>query len=77
VLKVAPIDDAGELDLDEFARLIGSRTKLIAVTHVANALGTVLPVEAVTRLAKMHGIPAAPRLRSTTTVMTSTLSSPA
>jgi cysteine desulfurase/selenocysteine lyase len=57
VLKVAPIDDAGELDLDVFARLIGPRTKLIAVTHVANALGTVLPVEAVTRLAKTHGIP--------------------
>jgi len=57
VLKVAPIDDAGELDLDAFARLIGPRTKLIAVTHVANALGTVLPVEAVTRLAKTYGIP--------------------
>jgi cysteine desulfurase/selenocysteine lyase len=57
VLKVAPIDDAGELDLDAFTRLIGPRTKLIAVTHVANALGTVLPVEAVTRLAKTHGIP--------------------
>jgi cysteine desulfurase/selenocysteine lyase len=57
VLKVAPIDDAGELDLDAFARLIGPRTKLIAVTHVANALGTVVPVEAVTRLAKAYGIP--------------------
>jgi len=57
VLKVAPIDDAGELDLDAFARLIGPRTKLIAVTHVANALGTVLPVEAVTGLAKTYGIP--------------------
>src|SRR5206468_4524025 len=42
VLRVAPIDDAGELDLDAFARLIGPRTKLIAVTHVANALGTVV-----------------------------------
>jgi len=57
VLKVAPIDDAGELDLDAFARLIGPRTKLIAVTHVANALGTVVPVEEVVRLAKAHGIP--------------------
>ena len=57
ILKVAPIDDAGELDLDAFARLIGPRTKLIAVTHVANALGTVVPVEEVVRLAKAHGIP--------------------
>jgi cysteine desulfurase/selenocysteine lyase len=57
VLKVAPIDDAGELDLDAFARMIGPRTKLIAVTHVANALGTVVPVGEVIRLAKARGIP--------------------
>jgi cysteine desulfurase/selenocysteine lyase len=57
VLKVAAIDDAGELDLDAFGRLIGPRTKLIAVTHVANALGTVVPIEKVIRLAKEHGIP--------------------
>jgi cysteine desulfurase/selenocysteine lyase len=57
VLKVAPIDDAGELDLDAFERLIGPRTKLIAVTHVANALGTVVPIEKVIRIAKEHGIP--------------------
>ena len=57
VLKTAPIDDAGELDLEAFTRMIGSRTKLIAVTHVANALGTVVPVEEVIRLAKGHGIP--------------------
>jgi cysteine desulfurase / selenocysteine lyase len=57
VLKVAPIDDAGELDLDAFARLIGPRTKLIAVTHVANALGTIVPVEEVIRLAKARGVP--------------------
>jgi cysteine desulfurase/selenocysteine lyase len=57
VLKVAPIDDAGELDLEAFENLIGPRTKLIAVTHVANALGTVVPIEKVIRLAKEHGIP--------------------
>jgi cysteine desulfurase/selenocysteine lyase len=57
VLKVAPIDDAGELDLHAFESLIGPRTKLIAVTHVANALGTVVPIEKVIRLAKEHGIP--------------------
>ena len=57
VLKVAPIDDAGELDLHAFESLIGPRTKLIAVTHVANALGTVVPIEKVIRIAKEHGIP--------------------
>jgi cysteine desulfurase / selenocysteine lyase len=57
VLRVAPIDDAGELDLEAFEKLIGRRTKLIAVTHVANALGTVVPIEKVIRLAKEHGIP--------------------
>jgi len=57
VLKVAPIDDAGELDLAAFEELIGPRTKLIAVTHVANALGTVVPIEKVIRLGKEHGIP--------------------
>jgi len=57
VLKVAPIDDAGELDLEAFEKLIGPRTKLIAVTHVANALGTVVPIEKVVELAKEHGIP--------------------
>ena len=57
VLKVAPIDDSGELDLDAFADLIGPRTKLIAVTHVGNALGTVVPVEKVIALAKTRGVP--------------------
>ena len=56
VLKVAPIDDAGELDLPAFERLIGPRTKLISVTQVANALGTVLPIAEIMRLAKVHGI---------------------
>jgi cysteine desulfurase / selenocysteine lyase len=56
VLKVAPIDDAGELDLPAFERLIGPRTKLISVTQVANALGTVLPVAEIMRPAKAHGV---------------------
>jgi len=56
-LKVAPMDDAGELDLDAFERLIGPRTRLVALAHVANALGTVLPVREVVRLAKARGIP--------------------
>jgi cysteine desulfurase/selenocysteine lyase len=57
LLKVAPIDDAGELDTAAFERLLGPRTKLISVAHVSNALGTVLPVETIVRLAKARGIP--------------------
>jgi cysteine desulfurase/selenocysteine lyase len=57
VLKVAPIDDAGDLDLAALGRLIGPHTKLISVTHVANAIGTQVPIEDVIRLAKQHGIP--------------------
>ncbi|HWX24919.1 MAG TPA: aminotransferase class V-fold PLP-dependent enzyme, partial [Vicinamibacteria bacterium] len=44
VLKVAPIDDSGEIILDRFESLLGPRTKLVAVGHVSNALGTVNPV---------------------------------
>ena len=44
VLKVAPINDAGELELDAFAALLGERTRLVAITHVSNALGTVNPL---------------------------------
>ncbi len=45
-LRVAPINDRGELLLDEFAKLLGPRTKLVAVTHVSNALGTINPLRA-------------------------------
>lgn len=56
VLKVAPVDEAGELDLDAFEKLLGPRTKLVSIAHVANALGSVMPVEEVIRLAKARGI---------------------
>jgi cysteine desulfurase/selenocysteine lyase len=56
-LRVAPMDDRGVLDLDAFARLIGSRTKLIAVAHVSNALGTVNPIVEMVALARAHGVP--------------------
>lgn len=57
VLKVAPITDDGALDLDAFTALVGPKTKLIAVAHVANSLGTIVPVDRVVALAKRHGIP--------------------
>jgi cysteine desulfurase / selenocysteine lyase len=44
-LKVAPIDDRGELIVEEFERLLGPRTKLVASCHMSNALGTINPVE--------------------------------
>lgn len=56
-LRVAPIDDNGELLLDEFARLLGPRTKLAAFTHVSNALGTINPVKRMIELAHGKNIP--------------------
>jgi len=55
-LKVAPITDKGELELEAMAAMISPRTKLIAIAHVSNALGTVLPVERICRLARARGI---------------------
>jgi cysteine desulfurase/selenocysteine lyase len=56
-LRVAPISDAGELLLDEFAKLLGPRTKLAAVTHVSNALGTINPLKRMVELAHSHNVP--------------------
>ena len=56
-LRVAPIDDRGELILDEFAKLIGPRTRFVAVTHVSNALGTVNPMRKIIELAHARGVP--------------------
>ena len=52
-LKVVPIDDDGNFMFDEFEKLLSSKTKLVAVTHVSNALGTVVPVKAV--IERAHG----------------------
>lgn len=57
VLKVVPMNDEGELDLNEFQRLLNARTKIVAITHVSNALGTINPVNQMTQLAHRHGIP--------------------
>ncbi len=56
-LKVVPINDAGELQLDDFYRLLTTRTKLVAVVHVSNALGTINPVEAIITAAHDKGVP--------------------
>lgn len=56
-LRVARIDDRGELRIDEFERLLGPRTRLVAITHVSNALGTINPVKRIARLAHSMEIP--------------------
>ncbi len=56
-LKVAPIDRRGEISLTDFAARITERTRLVAVSHVSNALGTILPVREITRLAHARGVP--------------------
>jgi cysteine desulfurase/selenocysteine lyase len=56
-LRAAPITAAGELDLAAFARLLTARTRLVALAHVSNALGTVLPVHEIVQLAHAQGIP--------------------
>jgi cysteine desulfurase/selenocysteine lyase len=56
-LRVVPIDDAGELLLDEYEKLLGPRTKIVAVGHVSNALGTVNPLKRMVAMAHAKGIP--------------------
>jgi cysteine desulfurase/selenocysteine lyase len=57
VLKWAPISDTGEFLLEEFERLLSPRTKMVALTHMSNVLGTVVPIADVVRLAHARGIP--------------------
>jgi cysteine desulfurase / selenocysteine lyase len=55
-LRVIPVSDTGELLLDEFERLLNDRTKVVAIAHVSNVLGTINPIAEVVRLAKARGI---------------------
>jgi cysteine desulfurase/selenocysteine lyase len=57
VLKWAPIDDRGELIMEEFERLLTPRTKIVAITHMSNVLGTVNPIKEIVRIAHARGIP--------------------
>jgi cysteine desulfurase/selenocysteine lyase len=56
-LRVAPINDRGELLIDEFASLLGPKTKIAAVTHVSNALGSITPIRRMIELAHARNIP--------------------
>ena len=57
VIKWAPVDDEGNFLLDEFEKLLTKRTKLVAITHMSNMLGTLVPAKDVVRLAHARGIP--------------------
>jgi cysteine desulfurase/selenocysteine lyase len=68
-LRVAPINDDGEVVLDELEGLLGERTRIVSVAHVSNALGTIVPIRRIVELAHARGVPvfvdgaqAAPRL---------------
>lgn len=58
VLKVIPMNDKGELLLDEYEKLFSARTKLVSVAHVSNVLGTINPVKKIIEIAHAHGVPA-------------------
>ena len=57
VLKVIPMTDEGELQLEEYEKLFTERTKLVSITQVSNVLGTVNPVKEMIRIAHEHGVP--------------------
>ena len=57
VLKWAPVDDQGNFLLDEFAKLFTPRTKIVAITHMSNVLGTVTPIRDIIRIAHAQGVP--------------------
>ena len=56
-LRVIPINDKGELIIEEFKKLINPRTKLVSITHISNALGTVNDVEEIIRIAHLNNVP--------------------
>jgi cysteine desulfurase/selenocysteine lyase len=57
ILTWAPITDRGDFQIDEFERLLTKRTKMVAITHMSNVLGTVTPIKEIVRLAHARGIP--------------------
>ena len=57
VLRVIPMDDRGELLLDEYERLFSPKTKLVSIAHVSNVLGTINPVKEMIATAHAHGVP--------------------
>ena len=56
-LRVAPINHDGELVTDEYRRLLNDKTKFVSITHVSNALGTIVPIKEIVKLAHQRGVP--------------------
>lgn len=56
-IRVVPMDECGNLDIDEYKNLFNERTKLVSVAHVSNVLGTINPVKEITRIAHEHDVP--------------------
>ncbi len=56
-IRVVPVNDRGELLVDEYRKLFNAHTKFVAMTHVSNALGTIAPVKEMIRIAHEHGVP--------------------
>ncbi len=56
-IKVIPVNEAGELDIDEFVKLFSKKTKLVSVTHISNVLGTINPIEEIIRISHEHNVP--------------------
>jgi len=56
-LVVVPVDDSGVLDMESFSQLLSDKTKLVAMTHISNALGTINPVETIIEQARAKGVP--------------------
>ena len=55
IIKVIPVSDAGEIQLDEYKKLLSSRTKIVAVNHASNSLGTINPIQEIIDLAHRYG----------------------
>ena len=56
-LRVIPIDDEGELRMDEYEKLFNERTRIVCITHVSNVLGTINPIQQIIRIAHEHNVP--------------------
>src|SRR5918997_5935499 len=57
VIKWAPVDEEGNFLVDEFEKLLSPRTRIVAITHMSNVLGTVTPIKEIIRIAHGHGVP--------------------
>ena len=57
IIKFAPVNKNGEVEIDEIKKLINSKTKIIAITHISNVTGTIMPIKKIVDLAKEKNIP--------------------